>query len=100
MTIEGLAAARGFVVVREGAPGEAKFRAAVARNFKSEALTRAEQEVSGSISAAVVESGRAMLVPDALTSERFRENPSVKRLGLRSVLCAPLVVSNQAFALI
>jgi transcriptional regulator with GAF, ATPase, and Fis domain len=100
VTIEGLTADRGFVVVREGAPEGAKFRATVARNFRSEALTRAEQDVSGSISAAVVESGRAMVVGDALTSERFRENPSVKRLGLRSVLCAPLVVSNQAFALI
>ncbi|HEV2351607.1 MAG TPA: sigma-54-dependent Fis family transcriptional regulator [Terriglobia bacterium] len=100
VTIEGLAADRGFVVVREGAAGEAKFRAAVARNFKSEALARTEEEVSGSISAAVVESGRAMRVGDALASERFGENPSVKRLGLRSVLCAPLVVSNQAFALI
>ncbi len=100
VTIDGLAADRGFVVVRESVAGEAKFRVAVARNFKSEALTLAEQEVSGSISAAVVEHGRAMLVGDALASERFRENPSVKRLGLRSVLCAPLVASNEAFALI
>ena len=98
--IEGLRADRGFVVVREGAPGEARFRAVVARNFKSEALAQAEEEVSGSISAAVIERGRAMLVSDALSSERFRENPSVKRLGLRSVLCAPLVASNEAFALI
>jgi transcriptional regulator with GAF, ATPase, and Fis domain len=100
VTIEGLAADRGFVVVREGPAGATQFRAAVARNFKNEALTRAEEDVSGSISAAVVEHGRAILVGDALSSERFRENPSVKRLGLRSVLCAPLVVSNEAFALI
>ena len=99
-TIEGLKADRGFVVVREGEPRAAKFRAAVARNFKSEALARAEEEVSGSISAAVMEHGRALLIGDALASERFRENPSVKRLGLRSVLCAPLVASNEAFALI
>jgi transcriptional regulator with GAF, ATPase, and Fis domain len=100
VTIEGLAADRGFVVVREGTASEPGFRAAVARNFKSEALALAEEDVSGSISAAVVEHGRAMLIGDALSSERFRENPSVKRLGLRSVLGAPLVVSNEAFALI
>ncbi|MGA3323666.1 MAG: sigma-54-dependent Fis family transcriptional regulator [Terriglobia bacterium] len=99
-TIEGLRADRGFVVVREGYPNESKFRATVARNFKSEALTQAEEEVSGSISAAVLEHGHAMLVANALTSERFREHASVKRLGLRSVLGAPLVASNQAFALI
>ncbi len=99
-TIEALGAGRGFVVVREDAAGETRFRAAVARNFKSEALAQAEEDVSGSISAAVIEHGRAMLVGDALSSDRFRENPSVKRLGLRSVLCAPLVASNEAFALI
>jgi transcriptional regulator with GAF, ATPase, and Fis domain len=99
-TIEGLRADRGFVVVREGAQDAARFRAAVARNFKSEALTQAEEEVSGSISAAVMEQGRALLIDDALSSDRFRENPSVKRLGLRSVLCAPLVASDEAFALI
>jgi len=99
-TIDGLRADRGFVVVREGEPDAAKFRAAVARNFKSEALTQAEEEVSGSISAAVMEHGRALLIGDALSSARFGEHPSVKRLGLRSVLCAPLVASNEAFALI
>lgn len=99
-TIEGLKADRGFVVVREGDPRAATFRAAVARNFKSEALSKAEEDVSSSISSAVMEHGRALLVGDALASERFRDNPSVKRLALRSVLCAPLVASNEAFALI
>lgn len=99
-TIEGLRADRGFVVVREGAPDAARFRAPVARNFKSEALNQAEEEVSGSISAAVMEQGRALLIEDASASDRFRENPSVMRLGLRSVLCAPLAASNEAFALI
>ncbi len=100
VTIEGLGADRGFVVVREESPRGSTFRAVVARNFKSEALNKAEEAVSSSISAAVVEEGRALLLGDALDSERFRQNPSVKRLGLRSVLCAPLVASEQAFALI
>jgi len=95
-TIEGLAADRGFIVVCEAG----KFRAVVARNFKSEALTRIEEQVSSSISRAVVEQGRALLVNDAQVEERFRDNPSVKALGLRSVLCAPLVMSDEAFALI
>ena len=94
--IEGLGADRGFVVVREAGV----FRATVARNFRSEALEKAEEEVSSSISAAVVEQGRALLIGDALDSQRFGEHSSVRRLGLRSVLCAPLVTSDQAFALI
>ncbi len=48
----------------------------------------------------MAEQGRASLLGDALDSERFRDNPNLKRLGLRSLLCAPLVASNEAFALI
>ena len=94
--IEGLGADRGFILVRESG----RFRAAVARNFRSESLEEAEAEVSHSIAAAVLDQGRAVLLGDALASERFGESASVKRLGLRSVLCAPLIASEEAFALI
>ena len=96
VTIEGLGADRGLVVVPEGDG----FRAAVARNFRHDALTRAEEAVSSSIAAEVLEQGRAVLIGDASSSDRFRNRESVQRLALRSVLCAPLVASNEAFALI
>jgi Nif-specific regulatory protein/two-component system response regulator HydG len=96
VTIEGLGADRGFVVVRE----EGKFRAAVARNFASESLTEAEEEVSDAISEAVVRQERSLLIGDALSAELLRDRSSVHRLGLRSVLCGPLAASNEAFALI
>jgi transcriptional regulator with PAS, ATPase and Fis domain len=91
------------VVVREPSGtglGGLAFRAAVARNFKAETLQKVEEDVSSSIATAVLAEGRALLIGDALDSEGFRENPSVKRLALRSVLCAPLVTSPEAFALI
>ena len=53
--IEVLGADRGFVVVREG--GE--FRATASRNFRSEALSRAEEAVSRSIAGSVMESGQS-----------------------------------------
>lgn len=95
-TIEALGADRAFVVVRD----DGGFRATVARNFRSEALTKAEEEISTSISGAVVEHGHAMLIGDALSSDAFSAHGSVRRLSLRSVLCAPLVASNEAFAII
>jgi transcriptional regulator with GAF, ATPase, and Fis domain len=102
--IDGLGADRGFVVVageNANGPGEAApYRAAVARNYKAEALAEAEQEVSSSISRAAAESGHALLLGDALDSPQFGANPSVKRMGLRSILSAPLVASDAAFALI
>jgi Nif-specific regulatory protein/two-component system response regulator HydG len=94
--IEGLGADRGFVVVREG--GE--FRATASRNFRSEALSRAEEAVSRSIAASVMENGRAILIGDASTTEPYSRQASIQQLSLRSVLCAPLVASDEAFALI
>ncbi|MGA8409471.1 MAG: sigma-54-dependent Fis family transcriptional regulator [Candidatus Acidiferrales bacterium] len=94
--IEGLGADRGFVVVREA--GE--FRATAARNFRSEALSQAEEVFSRSIARSVMESGRAVLIGDASITEPFNRQPSTQQLSVRSVLCAPLVVSDEAFALI
>jgi Nif-specific regulatory protein/two-component system response regulator HydG len=94
--IEGLGADRGFVVVRDG--GE--FRATAARNFRSEALSRAEEAVSRSIARSVMDSGRTVLIGDASVTEPYSRQPSIQQLSLRSVLCAPLVTSDEAFALI
>jgi transcriptional regulator with GAF, ATPase, and Fis domain len=94
--IEGLGADRGFVVVREA--GE--FRATAARNFRSEALSRAEEAVSRSIARSVMDGGKAILIGDASITEPYSKQPSIQQLSLRSVLCAPLVASDEAFALI
>src|SRR5580704_16456578 len=94
--IEGLGADRGFVVVRE----DGEFRATTARNFRSEALSEAEAVFSRSISRAVMESGRTVLIDDASRSEPYSGQQSIHKLAVRSVLCAPLVTSDEAFALI
>jgi transcriptional regulator with GAF, ATPase, and Fis domain len=94
--IEGLGADRGFVVVREA--GE--FRATAARNFRSEALSQAEEAFSRSIARTVMESGRAVLIGDASITEPYSKHLSIHQLAVRSVLCAPLVTSDEAFALI
>jgi transcriptional regulator with GAF, ATPase, and Fis domain len=94
--IEELGADRGFVVVREG--GE--YRAAVARNFRSEALSQAEEAFSRSIARTVMDSGKAVLIGDASITEPYSKRLSIQQLSLRSVLCAPLVTSDEAFALV
>jgi transcriptional regulator with GAF, ATPase, and Fis domain len=94
--IEGLGADRGFVVLREA--GE--FRATAARNFRSEALSRAEEVFSRSIARTVMESGKAVLIGDASVTEPYSKHRSVQQLSVRSVLCAPLVTSDEAFALV
>lgn len=95
-TIIALGADRGFVLARDGE----QIRATVARNFRSEALHQAEEAVSTSIAGAVLEEGKSLLIADAQASQRFKNKESVRRLGLRSVLCAPLVANNETFALV
>ena len=85
--IEGLGADRGFVVVREA--GE--FRATAARNFRSEALSQAEEAFSRSIARTVMESGRAVLIGDASITEPYSKHLSIHQLAVRSVLCLSLI---------
>jgi transcriptional regulator with GAF, ATPase, and Fis domain len=47
-----------------------------------------------------VQEGRVLLVHDARESAVLRDKQSVRRLNLRSVLCAPLIARDDAFAVI
>jgi transcriptional regulator with GAF, ATPase, and Fis domain len=96
MTIQALGADRGCVVAREN--GE--FHATAARNFRNETLAERESEISTTIAGLVMEEGRVLLVPNAQEATILRDKQSVQKLHLRSVLCAPLIVSNDAFAVI
>ena len=95
-TIQALGADRGCIVVYEGG----KFRATVERNFRSEGLLDIEEKISRTIAWTAVEEGQILVIGDAQKSERFRTRSSVRRLGLRSVLCAPMIKRDEAFALI
>jgi transcriptional regulator with GAF, ATPase, and Fis domain len=96
MTIQALGADRGCVVVRENN----EFRASVARNFRHEDLSEREREISSSVANIAVSEGKMLLINDAQESELIRNKKSVRRLHMRSLLCAPLIASNGAVALI
>ena len=96
LTIQALGADRGCIVVRENN----EFRASVARNFRNEDLSEREREISSSVANIAVNEGKMLLINDAQESELLRNKKSVRRLHMRSVLCAPLIASNEAFALI
>jgi Nif-specific regulatory protein len=95
-TVRALGAERGMILLQEGEV----FRATVATNFRSDALEHAEEEISTTIATEVLEHARVVNLGDALSSEQYRYAMSVQRLGLRSVLCAPLMVSDKVFALL
>ena len=96
LTINALHADRGCIVVKEND----EFRATAARNFRNEALSEREQEISTSIANATVQEGKIVNVGDAMSTADLKSKTSVRRLQLHSVLCAPLIVRDEAFALI
>ncbi|MBV9947321.1 MAG: sigma 54-interacting transcriptional regulator [Myxococcales bacterium] len=67
-----------------------------ARNVKREAIADASGTISDSIVRKVIETGRPVIVSDALTDSQFKTSESVLALRLSSVMCAPLV--SQALA--
>ena len=96
MTIQALGADRGCIVARE----KGEFHATAARNFRNETLVEREREISTTIAGMALEEGRVLLFQDAQEETILRDKKSVRWLQLRSVLCAPLIVSNEAFAVI
>ena len=95
-TIRALGADRGCIVVRE----QGQFRATVVRNIRNEALVATEESISSTIARTAVEEGQILVIGDAQKSERFRKRSSVRMLGMRSVLSAPMIARDEAFAVI
>ena len=61
------------------------------RHVKKEQITDTNGQISDSIVRRVLDTGRAVIVSDALTDAQFGSSASVVALRLSSVMCAPLV---------
>ncbi len=96
VTIEAFGGDRGCVVVSD----QAGFHTTVARNFRSDALGRTEQQISTTIAGLVMREGRTFLEGDAQTSELLRGRKSIRELGMRSVMCAPVLTNRGVVALL
>ena len=66
-------------------------RMRMARNLKGQNLDEAVAQMSDSILKRVIETGKPVVVSDALTSTEFNSSLSVMSLRLTSVMCVPLV---------
>ncbi len=65
------------------------------RAVKREAITDTTGAISDSIVRRVLETGRPVIVSDAVTDAQFGSSESVLALRLSSVMCAPLVSQGQ-----
>jgi transcriptional regulator with GAF, ATPase, and Fis domain len=71
--------------------GGPKQRIRASRNVKREAIAEPTGAISDSIVRKVIETGRPVIVSDALTDAQWSTSESVLALRLSSVMCAPLV---------
>jgi len=74
-----------------GAGGGGKPVVRASRHVKKEAITDTTGVISDSIVRKVLETGRPLIVSDALSDTQFGSSESVLALRLSSVMCAPLV---------
>jgi transcriptional regulator with GAF, ATPase, and Fis domain len=82
-------AAPDTAVARRGA------RIRAARNVNRDAVADAAGAISDSIVRKVLETGRAVIVSDALSDAQFKTSESVLALQLSSVMCAPFSSQGQ-----
>ena len=90
-------AERGFVMLHEQ-NGRLVFR--VARGIDQQTINDPAFQVSRSVVEKVAAEGGAIITYDAQTNSRFNMRQSVMLLGLRSVLCVPLVIKNSILGVI
>ncbi len=96
-------AQKGFLILVEGAdmvsgPSDAKDKKLLvraSRNVRKETIVDAAGAISDSIVRQVVESGRPLIVSDALADTTFGKSDSVIAMKLSSVMCAPLLSQGQ-----
>lgn len=87
-------AERGFIILAD------QGKVAVARNFDQEAIQDAEFKISHSLAQTVMQTGKTLVTADAQNDPGLPSSGSVRKLGLRSVLCLPLCIQNQTLGVL
>lgn len=95
--IEAIRAERGFVALRHKR-GKLDFR--TARGMDHTTIDDPEFQISRGVVEEVAQSGQAVLSSDAQRDDRFNTRRSVMDLGLRSIICAPLILKDEILGII
>lgn len=95
--IELAGAERGYVVLIQP---DSTLDVRVKRGMGGVALEAAEDQVSKSILSQAVEASQPLVLRDAMKDPRFDESESVVILGLRSIMCVPLVSRGETIGAI
>ncbi len=84
-------AERGYIVLKH-ADGSIDFR--IGRDNQGQDLTDAADEISSSVLEEVVQTGKSVVLSDAMHDPQFGQAISVMTLRLRSIMCVPLITRN------
>jgi len=90
-------AERGYIVLKN-ADGSIDFR--IKRDNQGNELTGTTDEISSSVLQEVVETGKSVVLSDAMQDPQFGHAISVMTLRLRSIMCVPLVTRNRTIGAI
>jgi sigma-B regulation protein RsbU (phosphoserine phosphatase) len=90
-------AERGFVMLHEE-NGKPIFR--VARGMDQSTIDEPHFQVSRGVVERVAREGRPILTSDAQSDDRFSTRESVMILGLRAILCVPLIIKDQILGVV
>ncbi|MCE5271884.1 sigma 54-interacting transcriptional regulator [bacterium] len=91
-----LRAERGFIVT--GRPDS--FQIKVARNLDGELEGQDNRIVSRTIVRQVLETGQPLFVNNAQEEDQYSSSRSIVDLGLRSILCVPLIIGERPYGAI
>ncbi len=91
-------AERGFLMLRNERTGQLEFR--VARGMDRSDLESPEFQVSTSILRKVEQTCKPLLTDNAQYDDRFTRGESIMILGLRSILCVPILVRGRFIGLV
>jgi len=95
--ISAMQAERGFVMLRDE-QGNLAFMAA--RGIDHSTINEPRFQVSLSVVESVAREGKPMMISDAQVDPRFSMRQSVTILGLRSILCVPLIFQERNLGII
>lgn len=96
--IEVTGAERGFLMLRDSSQAPLEFK--VARGLDRDVLELPEFQVSTTIIRRVEQTREPLLTDNAQFDERFTRGQSIMVLGLRSILCVPILVKSRLIGLI
>jgi sigma-B regulation protein RsbU (phosphoserine phosphatase) len=96
--IEVTGAERGFLMLNNEYSGELEFQ--VARGLDRKDLESPEFQVSTSILRKVQRTRQPLLTDNAQHDDRFTRGESIMILGLRSILCVPIMVKDRFIGLV